>query len=653
MLQSNVSVPGTTRMMFLLVFSIVSCQVRAEEPLQLNDLVVTAGLEPVSSRDLSRSVTVITREEIEHRQVRYLADLLRDVPGFAVSQAGGPGTQTQIRVRGAESNHLLVLIDGIRANDPASVDEFQFQYALTSNIERIEIIRGPQSATWGTDALAGVINIIRRKDAGSDYLAANAEYGSFDSRSAGIEGALAGQRYRLGGGVAFQDTDGTNISRNGHERDGSRNTNANASLDIDASDALHLLFSGQFVDAHSDFDDFDFIETGLPIDANLVTKAQRRYLRGEARFEPEAGRWNSSFSLNWLDTDNDNYRDGLAESSTAAQSLEWRLKASVLLGSTDKRNHRLTFALNREERDFHQRGVASPFGDPNQNQSYDITGYAAEYLGQPRERFTWTVSGRRDQFNAFDNVSTWQAGASWRAMPGLKLRASAGTGSKAPTFTDLFGFYADYFIGNPHLKPETSKGWELGLETDFGGRGPGLSIAWFDSQLEDEIDGFVFDPETFLFTAKNKDGNSRREGLELVLDGDIGKLFSFTASYTYVNARERDASGLWQREVRRPKNMASLAANYSFAAARGNLNLDINHNGRQLDNFYPPPFYALQQVHLGAYTVVGLAVSWKLTAELELTGRVSNLFDEDYEEILGFARPGRAVYAGLRGHFQH
>ncbi len=643
----------TVQRMSLLVLSIVSINLMAEEPRELDKLIVTAGLEPISSRDLARSVTVITREEIEHRQVKYLADLLRDVPGFAVSQAGGPGTQTQIRVRGAESNHLLVLIDGIRANDPASVDEFQFQFALTSNIERIEIIRGPQSATWGTDALAGVINIIRRKDVNSNHIAANAEYGSFDSRTLGVDGGIAGTRYQLSGGVSFQDTDGTNISRNGNESDGARNTNANASVDIDATDALHLLFSGQFVDAHTDFDDFDFIDTGLPVDANLVVKAQRKYLRGEARYAPQSSPWNASFSINWLDTDNDNFRDGLPESSTAAQSLELRLKASVLLGPAEKQNHRLSFALNRDERDFTQRGIASPYGDPNQDQSYNITGYAAEYLGQPFQDFTWTLSGRQDQFSAFENVFTWQAGASWRIVPALKVRASAGTGSKAPTFTDLFGFYADYFIGNPNLKPETSKGWELGLETDFSGHGPSFSAAWFNQKLEDEIDGFVFDPNTFLFTAKNKDGNSRREGLELVLNGNISGALSYTASYTYVNAKERDAGGLWLREIRRPKNMASLAVNYSFADARGNLNMDINHNGSQLDNFFPPPFFGLQQVHLGAYTVVGLAASWKLTANLELVGRVSNLFDEHYEEILGFARPGRAVYAGLRGRLQH
>lgn len=652
MFHSKIPAPASVRCMFLLVLSFTVCGVFAEEPRELDELVVTAGLEPVSIRDVASSVTVITREEIEQRQVKYLADLLRDVPGFAVSQAGGPGTQTQIRVRGAESNHLLVLMDGIRANDPASNDEFQFQYALTSNIERIEIIRGPQSATWGTDALAGVINIIRRKDAGSDYISANAEYGSFNSFDLGVDGGIARQRYQFNGGVSFQDTDGTNISRTGEERDGAENTNANAMLDIDATNSLHLVLSGQFIDAHTDFDDIDFIASGLPVDADLETEAKRRYLRAEARYDSQSSPWNGSFSINWLDTDNDNFRAGMTDGSTAAQSLELRLKSSVLLGSEAKQNHRLSLALDRDEVDYRQRGLASFFGDPNQDQSYDVTGYAAEYVGKPSADLSWTLSGRVDDFSDFDDARTWQLAASWRIAPALKLRGSAGTGSKAPTFTERYGFFADLFIGNPALKPETSKGWELGLETDFNRDGLRLSAAWFEQTLEDEIDGFVFDPDTFVFTAENKQEKSHRQGLELVLDGTLTEALSYAASYTYVNATERDAFGMSNREIRRPRHVASLSANYGFAATRGNLNLNVNYNGSQLDNFFPPPFFALEQVELGHYTVVGLAASWKLTAGLELVGRISNLFDEDYEEILGFARPGRGLYAGLRGRLQ-
>jgi len=167
----------------ILAFAAEPAEATPEAPLELDQLVVTAALEPVTLREVASSITIITREQIEQRQVRYLSELLRDVPGFAVSQAGGAGAQTQVRVRGAEANQLLVLVDGIRANDPASNDEFQYQYALTEDIERIEIVRGPQSSIWGTDALAGVVNIIRRRDVAASEAAGRIEAGSFDTTS--------------------------------------------------------------------------------------------------------------------------------------------------------------------------------------------------------------------------------------------------------------------------------------------------------------------------------------------------------------------------------------------------------------------------------------------------------------------------------------
>lgn len=624
----------------------------AEEPYQLDEMVVTAGLAPISIRDVAGSVTVFTREDIEQRQVKYLADLLRDVPGFSVSQSGGPGTQTQVRVRGAEANQLLVLMDGIRANDPASNDEFQFQYALTADIERIEIIRGPQSATWGTDALAGVINIIRRKDVSGRYVSATAEYGSFDSLDLGVNGGISNDRYQLSGGVAFLDTDGTNISRTGDEKDGAKNTTGNVALNIAATDAWNLAFTGQYVDASSDFDDADFVFTGLPIDANRVTDANRTYLGGSAQYEPDDSRWNGSFAINWSDSDNDNFYDDAWDSSTGAEVLELRARTSVLLGNAAEKNHRLTFAVDQDNTDFEQRGIATPYGDPNQDQSYHDTGYAAEYVGQPFESFTWTLSGRLDDFSDFDNVFTWQLAASQHVMDGLKLRGSVGTGSKAPTFTERFGFYPDYFIGNPDLKPEQSTGWELGLDTDFNRDDLSMGVTYFDQTLEDEIDGFVFDFDTFLFTAANRDEKSHRKGIELVLDGDLTAALSFMATYTWVDATETDSAGNQVQEVRRPRHMASLVANYDFADHRGNVNLNINYKGKQFDSFFPPPFFGLEYVELDNYTVVGLAASWQLTDNLELIGRISNLFDQDYEEVLGFARPGRGVFAGLRRRFQ-
>ena len=174
----------------------------------------------------------------------------------------------------------------------------------------------------------------------------------------------------------------------------------------------------------------------------------RKRVAGEVRFDPQRSPWSGSFSVNWLDTDNDNFSDGVWNTSTAAESLEFRFKASVLLGVGEKQDHRLTFALDRDDVDFSQRGIASPFGDPNQDQSYDVTGYAAEYVGTPMEGFTWTFNARLDDYSDFDDAFTWQLAASQRINSAWKIRGSAGTGSKAPTFTERFGFFPDFLAPN-------------------------------------------------------------------------------------------------------------------------------------------------------------------------------------------------------------
>jgi len=628
---------------------LVSTPLFAQEAIELDTLVVTAGLQPLSARDVASSITVITRGEIELKQYRYLSDLLRDVPGFAVSQAGGVGTQTQVRVRGAEANQLLVLIDGVRANDPATGDEFPYQFALTSNIERIEIIRGPQSATWGSDAMAGVINIIHKKDVTGQFLSGSIESGSFDTLDANLGGGYAGETFRLNAWLSYFDTDGTNISRSGDEKDGAENTTGNITLEFDAGDAVRFRFSGQSVNATGDYDDVDYFSTGLPMDADLVTESGQEYLAAELHYEPRQAPWSGSFSVNWMNSDNDNFNGGLWTGSTAAETTEYRMRGGVVFGRDQ--DNRISFGIEHQDVDFAQRGVASMFGDPNQDQSYSSGGYALEYVGRPINGFTWTMSGRIDDYSDFNDAKTWQLAASYQLSPLVRLRGSLGTGSKTPTFTERYGYYEDFFTGNPNLKPESSEGWEIGVDLSDANGNYQFQFAWFDQDLQDEIDGFVYDPATYLFTANNRNTDSKRNGIEAILDAHMDDAFTLSASYTYTDATEADTTGQSVQEVRRPKHMVSVSASYYFPNDRGNLNLDLNYTGTQQDLFFSPQTYTSEQVDIDAYVVLNLAVAWRLTQSLELTGRVTNLLDEEYEEILGFVRPGRAVYAGLRGRF--
>ena len=243
----------------------------------LDQIIVTGARSPVTISQVCSATTVIGREEIERRQVRYVSDLLRAVPGFSVSHSGVIGSQTQVRVRGAEANHVLVLIDGVRANDPATGDEFRWEHLTTGNIERIEIVRGAQSSLWGSDAVAAVVHVITRGTGSAPALNAYAEGGSFSTINAGANGRTSGDRWSLNGGIEYLDTDGQNISRTGDEKDGSDNTTVSVAGSVDATDALSFTGGLRYTDAYSQFDPTDFFVTGLPTDGDVATASDNLY----------------------------------------------------------------------------------------------------------------------------------------------------------------------------------------------------------------------------------------------------------------------------------------------------------------------------------------------------------------------------------------
>ncbi|TDJ47972.1 MAG: TonB-dependent receptor [Gammaproteobacteria bacterium] len=612
----------------------------------LENILVTASRTPVPASRVGSSYTVISREDLERRQIVYVTDALRDVPGFSISRAGTFGSQTQLRVRGAEANQVMVLIDGVEANDPALGDEFQFDQLLVTGIDRIEIIRGPQSALWGSDALAGIVNLITTR--GTEPFSANGflEAGSFGTTHVGGHLTSTGAIYDINVSVSRVDTDGSNISRVGDEDDGNRNTTLNLNAGAQLSERTRLEFFARHTDSVRDYDAIDFVTTGLPVDADRQTDATQEYLRVSVATAVLENRWTHRFSVTRLETDNENFGDGLSLGSTAAEKLGFYYQTSLALTESD--SHRLTFAVDREEQRFSQRGTASPFGDPNQDQEVDTTGYVLEYQGLELGPFSFSAALRHDDNSDFDDVNTYRVTGSYLVdASGTRLHASLGTGQKSPTFIERFGFFSGEFVGNQDLKPERSEGWEIGFEQSFRNNSLSIAATYFDEQLEDEIDGFVFDPGTFLFTAANRPGKSRRQGIELQFTASPGDHLDLSASYTYTDSTELASLGDEVDELRRPTNM--LAVNLNFSPwPRANFNLNVSYNGSQDDIFFPPFPLPSERVGLDSYTLVDLAATYRLTPTVQLIGRIENLLDENYEDVVGFSTPGVGAYFGVR-----
>ena len=428
-------------------------------------LVVTASRVPVPLVAAGSSVSVIDREQIEARQSVFAVDLLQDVPGFTVSRSGSIGSQTQVRVRGAEANQVLVLIDGIEANDPAGNDEFAFQDLTTWDVERIEVVRGPQSALWGSDALSGVVNVITRQPTGEFAAEGFAEAGAFDTSTLG--GRLAGELLGARAGLSLSriDSGGDNSSRTGDEDDGYENTTATLTLAGSPTDNLDLEFIGRYTSTNKAFDGTDFVVTGLPTDTGDETDGRPGLLPRRRHADPgrrpldaaPAGRLDDH-----RHREHQRVRRQRALPTPTSTAIYYQTTWQFTRAADDTQGNAVTLALDREHQEFGQPGdglARVRRTGPNQDQDMDNTAAVLELLLAPFERTSVSLSGRYDDNSDFDDVATFRATTAWTAGgTGTRLHASFGTGQKAPTFIERYGFFPDQFVGNPDLKPENVHG---------------------------------------------------------------------------------------------------------------------------------------------------------------------------------------------------
>ena len=611
---------------------------------EVDNIVVTASRSPLAKVNVGSSATIITREQIELRQARYVTDLLRAVPGFAVSHVGTTGSQTQVRVRGAEANHVLVLIDGVRANDPASGDEFRWELLSTSNIERIEVVRGPQSSLWGSDAVSAVVHVITQSG-DRPGINAYAEGGSFATTNGGLNGATGGDNWSLGFGLERLDTDGTNISRSGSEDDESDMTTASLSAQYRPSGDLTLKLGLRAVDAYSQFDPVDFFVSGLPEDGDAATDSERYYWNAGATLSTLDGRLLHHLDARFLDTDNRNLTDGSLNSSTSSDRTTFTYQSDIQIGE-----NLLSVAMEHESTNFEQRGDVG-FGDPNQDQEMTVNSFIADFQGRSIDRLTWLLSARYDDNSDFDSAASGRLSLAYTVNDTTLVRANVGTGRKAPTFIERFGFFPGQFVGNPDLKPEKSKSYDLGIDQLLFDEALELQLAVFYQDLEDEINGFVFDPDTFLFTAENMDGDSTRKGVEAAATFNLTENLSFGGSYTYTDSKENNTSGNDVRELRRPRHSGSLNTTYRFLDERAKLNVVADYGGTSTDIFFPPFPAASEIVSLESYWLLNVIVSYDINQNTNIFVRANNLLDEDYEQVFGYATLGRSALVGVRLSF--
>ncbi|GAA4016952.1 TonB-dependent vitamin B12 receptor [Sphingomonas swuensis] len=590
-------------------------------PVSAETVVVTASRTAEPLADTPASVTLLLPDRTERLGEPLLADLLRLVPSAALAEAGPAGSQTQLRLRGAEANHTLLFIDGIRANDPAAGNEPRFELLSASLGDRIEIVRGPQSALWGSEAVGGVVAVSAAPRSGAEAMAEGGSHGF-----GRVEGSAGYDRNGLALGLAagLQGARGINAFAGGPgDRDGYRNATLRGSLGWTRG-PLTLTAGGFAIRARSEFDGFD---PNLFVRADTADESRNRLAAARlgARFEQDG--WAASVGLSRLGSRNRNLlgEDEQNRTSGRRDTLTGDVSRSFTGGAI---RHRLTLAAETNRERF----VASDIvygGLTDQRQRRRQSALTAEWRGETGPVVA-SLALRRDHFSDFADATTARAGALVRLGGGWQVAANWGEGIAQPSFFDLYGFFPGSFVGNPGLKPERSRGGELSLRRVQGPwRG---AVTLYGQTLRDEIvDAFP--------SVVNAEGRSRRKGAELEAGWSPSPLINLTATYAWLDASEPAG-----RELRRPKHSGSVAAD--GIAGRLSYGAALSYAGARLDrdfDLFPAPL-----VRLRASWLASARLGYAVTPGLELFGRIANAFDSNSTDVVGYRREGRTAYAGVR-----
>ena len=611
-----------------------------------NDILVTASRsgDGEEAADIPASITLIDAAAMEERQTRLVSDVLRDVPGLAVNRS--IGGLTDVRIRGSEANHVLVLIDGIEASDPFQ-GQFDFGTLITDDAARIEVLRGQQSSLYGSDAIGGVIHYITATGADAPGLRLRAEGGSFGTgagaaRFAGVAGtldyALSGTLYR---------TDGTPTARSGTRDVGSTGIGASAKVSWVPSDVFKLTGVGRYsyTDSLGNNSEFDGTSPlfGTIVDSpgtHFRNEAYYGLVRGDLSLAD--GRWNTALTAQIADTT----RTGYSSFGKASGNEGRRYKASFETGyrfDTGWFVNRITGAVDYEREDF-RNTTPGGFAFTGRRET-ENWGFVGQYEGTFDDALTLGASIRHDRNDRFADPTTYRVQAGYRLPFGLRAHGAYGTGVKNPGYYELFGFADGRYIGNPDLKPEKSKGWEAGLDQRIADGRATIGATYFDSRLEDEI--FTTFDANFVSTPANRDTLSRQHGVEVFASARPIEQIRFDLAYTYLRARENGVT-----EVRRPRHIGSVNTTVFSRDRRLSGTLTVRYNGRQDDITFTDPTYATSPiVSLQEYVLVNLNAEYRLTEAISVFGRIENLIDEEYEEVFSFATPGRSVIGGVKARF--
>jgi vitamin B12 transporter len=610
------------------------------------EVTVTANRVETPLKETATAVTVITREELEKLQKTTVLEALEEVTGLTFSQNGPAGSQAALYVRGANPEHTKVLIDGIELNDPITPGRtFDMGLLMIESIDRIEIVRGPQSSLFGSDAMGGVVNIITRQGRGKPQLQFAAQGGSYNTLigNAEIHGGTESIFYSLG--TTYYNSEGFSAAGKQYEgnteNDGYRNLTISGSLgfhlpnNIDINLGIRNINSRLEADAAGgDFGD----------DPNYVQNYDTMQLFGSAKSLFVRNRWESKLTFSYLeydrkhenptddmhptDSDRSHYRSNLFK-------LDWQNQIFA------HEAHNLTlgaeYGNERGESEYYSESMWGPYESLfPEKQAHNFGLYVQDRV-RLAGRFFAALGARYDHHDQAGGAFTYRLAPAYYLEPtGTRFKATLGSGFKAPTLYQLYApptFWGP--IGSEDLKPESSTGWEGGIEQELLDRSVILGALYFSNTFKELID---FD----YVQGYHNVGKATTRGGEFFLRAYPTPQLLLAAEYTRTETRNEDTG---EKLLRRPRDKFVAKFNYNFLR-RGHLAVNLIHIGEREDLFFED--FQSTRVTLGSYTLLNLAAAYDVIPSLQVFLRMDNILNQEYEMIKGYGTPGFSVYLGFR-----
>lgn len=595
--------------------------------IDLDEITVSANLVPTEIQRSGASVSVIERDEIEQSGATQLSDLLARLAGVSMVRDGGPGGRTGLRIRGAAQGYVSVHVDGIRVDDPSSTSvATDFGHITLDDIERIEVLRGSQSALYGGSAVGGVVNITTRRPERDGYSHSMfAEGGSYGSAAAGytlgyrderVETSLSLSHRRTSGFTSYEGIPGTPDYNPDGAPDGFEATRLSFSARYQASEALTLGIAGFGQRSRNEYD------TGWPVDPDSDAEARVRQTGLRAFAEFDTGAMQHEFSATSYRISRDQFEDG-----AFANGFEGRRTGLAYQGVADAAPG-LTLVWGADT----MRESATAETLSGGSESTRTSGAFMQALWEAGQGLDIGATARIDRNSAYGNFVTGRLTAAWQATPDTSLRGALARGFRPPSLSERFDDYG-WFVGNPDLEPETSLSAEIGMDHHFAG-GARVSATLFWLNTDNLI---TYDASDFPATLNNLPGTSRRHGLELSGSVPMTDRLTLTGNYTYTDARTPNGDRL----TRVPRHDLSLGLDADLAA-RWRGGLDLQHVAGRAEEFGDI---------FEDYTVVNARLRYAATDNADIYLRIENLFDADYQVLPGYGTPNRSFHLGVAARF--